>query len=72
MTIKPIKKLIAWCSEDQAFHGFVLEGNTMVTCCLIETRKGVEAWLDDAVARRAWEDGSELPDMYDRQQGAVQ
>lgn len=60
-----IKTAMGWCSENKAFMGFVLEDGVVVTMGLKPDEDSMQAWLDDAVARRAWEDGSELPDMYD-------
>lgn len=57
---------ICWSAEHQAFIGMVIEDETLLTVGMKPTKHEMQAWLDDAVARRAWEDGSELPDMHDR------
>jgi hypothetical protein len=51
--------------ENDRFLGFVIEDNTVQTVGALLTLKECEDWLEDCIARRAWEDGSEAPDMYD-------
>ena len=61
--------------ENGKYIGFVFEGDaeagdelTVHTVGMLATLKECHAWLDDAIARRAWETKSELPDLYDMMQ----
>ena len=47
------------------WDGMVMDGDAVLTVGSMPTRDELETWLDDAVARKVWLDGSELPDMYD-------
>lgn len=38
---------------------------TVVTCGIFHFRNSALRWADDAIARRAWRDGSELPDDWE-------
>jgi hypothetical protein len=37
----------------------------VVTMCVMHTESECDAWLDDAIKRKAWLDESELPDASD-------
>lgn len=63
-----IKTKMSWSDDHRAFLGLVIEDDTIVTIGVMKTKDEMQAWLDDAVARKAWEDGSELPDLYDQAQ----
>lgn len=60
-----MKTLIVEKSAGQ-WDGMVLDGDTVVTVGSMPTQEEIELWLDDAVTRKVWLDGSELPDMFDR------
>ena len=47
------------------WDGMVMDGDAVLTVGSMPTREALETWLDDAVTRKVWLDGSELPDMYD-------
>jgi|688.fasta_scaffold446659_2 hypothetical protein len=51
------------------WDGVVMDGDAVLTVGSMPTREELETWLDDAVTRRVWLDGSELPDMYDTKVG---
>ena len=51
------------------WDGMVTDGDAVLTVGSMPTRDELETWLDDAVARKVWLDGSELPDMYDTKIG---
>ena len=63
-----IKTLIIEKSSGQ-WDGMVLDGDAVLTVGSMPTREELATWLDDAVARKVWLDGSELPDMYDARVG---
>jgi len=46
--------------------GYVVENEVAVTIGVMPTEEAMNAWLDDAIKRRAWETNSELPDMYNQ------
>jgi len=56
--------------ENGNYIGFVCEGNmdadnaTVHTVGMLASVEECDAWLDDAIARRAWETKSELPDLF--------
>ena len=60
--------------ENGKYIGFVFEGDaesgnaTVHTVGMLATLEECDAWLDDAIARRAWETKSELPDLHDMMQ----
>jgi hypothetical protein len=66
-----MKKLMIESSDDftglTQWTGFVYDPSTatVYTACIQRTRAECAAWLDDAVTRTAWLDGSELPDLHD-------
>lgn len=66
-----MKKLMIESIDDATgqgqWTGFVYDPatDTVHTACVQRTRVECAAWLDDAVTRTAWLDGSELPDMRD-------
>lgn len=47
------------------WDGMVIENGVVVTVGSMPTREELAVWLDDAVTRQVWIDGSELPDMFD-------
>lgn len=51
------------------WDGMVMDGDAVLTVGSMPTREELATWLDDAVARKVWLDGSELPDMYDSRVG---
>lgn len=51
------------------WDGMVMDGDAVLTVGSMPTREELETWLDDAVTRKVWLDGSELPDMYDTKVG---
>jgi hypothetical protein len=51
------------------WDGVVMDGDAVLTVGSMPTREELETWLDDAVTRKVWLDGSELPDMYDTKVG---
>ena len=51
------------------WDGVVMDGDAVLTVGSMPTREELETWLDDAVTRKVWLDGSELPDMYDTRVG---
>jgi hypothetical protein len=59
-----IKKLII--EHEDAFIGYISENGVTVTVGTMPTEAEMNEWLDDAIARRAWETASELPDMYNQ------
>ena len=62
--MKQVKTLMVEKSPAQ-WDGMVIENGVVVTVGSMPTREALEVWLDDAVARQVWVDGSELPDMFD-------
>jgi|LauGreSuBDMM15SN_2_FD.fasta_scaffold484677_1 hypothetical protein len=59
-----IKKIIV--EDDAQYVGYVVENEVAVTIGVMPTEEAMNAWLDDAIKRRAWETNSELPDMYNQ------
>jgi hypothetical protein len=59
-----IKKIII--EHEDSFIGYVYENGVAVTVGIMLTEAEMNKWLDDAIARRAWETASELPDMYNQ------
>ena len=51
------------------WDGMVMDGDAVLTVGSMPTREELATWLDDAVNRKVWLDGSELPDMYDTRVG---
>ena len=51
------------------WDGMVMDGDAVLTVGSMPTREELVTWLDDAVTRKVWLDGSELPDMYDTRVG---
>ena len=51
------------------WDGMVMDGDAVLTVGSMPTREELETWLADAVTRKVWLDGSELPDMYDARVG---
>lgn len=51
------------------WDGMVMDGAAVLTVGSMPTREALGTWLDDAVTRKVWLDGSELPDMYDTRVG---
>ena len=54
-----------WSEEHNAYIGAVVIDGIVVTIGMMPTEERIKAWLEDAIAREAWVDASELPDMYD-------
>ena len=52
---------------DQMWVGYVYDPKEgeVVTMCVMHTESECDAWLDDAIKRKAWLDESELPDASD-------
>ena len=50
--------------ENGNYIGFVCEGDTVHTVGMLASVEECDAWLDDTIARRAWETKSELPDLF--------
>jgi hypothetical protein len=63
-----IKTLIIEKTSGQ-WDGMVMDGDAVLTVGSMPTREELATWLDDAVTRKVWLDGSELPDMYDTRVG---
>lgn len=56
-----------WSEESNAYLGAVVIDGIVVTVGMMPTVERIKAWLEDAITREAWVDGSELPDMYDEE-----
>jgi hypothetical protein len=62
------KFLLHWQDDSQTWIVVVINRITQqaVTVGVFNWRAEAIRWAKDAIKRRAWRDGSELPDAYDK------
>lgn len=60
----PVEGIYRWMPDMHGYLGLVICGDWVLTLGVMSTQPGIENWLKEVIDRRAWEDGSEPPDMF--------